>query len=820
METLWNDLRYGWRMLRRNPGFAIVAVLTLGIGIGANAAIFSVINSILLRPMPFKDSSRIMIVWDTDPNRHLQSGTISPAEFLDWRDMNKSFTQLDGFRVSYVTLTGHADPEQAWGVQVSTDFFSMLGLKPALGRDFRAEEGIPGHEQVALISYSLWQRRFGGDPAILERSVMIDYKPYTVIGVLPRNFSMFGTSVSFDIWLPLALNRSQLNREDHELLVLGRLRDGVTIPQAQAEMVKIQADLKKQYPAVDQENGIRVAGFHDDLAAGIRPELLVIMAAVGFVLLIACANVANLMLARAASREREIALRSTLGAGHRRIMRQLLTESVLVACIGGVFGILVAIVGLKLLPYVLPPAGFPGEIPNSGGIGVDWRVLLYTGGISVLTGIIFGLMPALQISRSQLSESLKEGSRGSTTGRRGQLVRSGLVVSEVALSLMLLIGTGLLLRSFVLMVTKDLGFNPSHVLTMQVWLPENRYPDKAKVVNFYQQAIDRIAVLPGVEAAGASDFLPLTRWMVYCNFDIAGRVPPSSDRPFTSEYSVIDWRYFKAMHTAIKDGRDFLPADGPDTQPIAIVNQALLHRYWPNENPVGQQIRIHKQVPVPDWEAEKQDGWLTIVGVAANTQSWNWDEQQSPMLYLPFVQNPSREMRLVVRSHGDQSGLTAEVRRVVEGLDRDQPVTEVHSMDDFLDAALSQRRLSMALLAVFAAVATILAAIGIYGVMAYAVTQRWHELGIRMALGASPADVLRLVVGNGMRLAGLGLGIGLIASLILMRYLQSQLYGVTSSDPVTFVCVAAGLALVALASCYFPARRATKVDPLDALRHE
>jgi len=820
METIWNDLRYGWRMLRRNPGFAIVAVLTLAIGIGANAAIFSVINSILIRPLPFHDSSRIIMVWDTDPNRHIPNGTVSPAEFLDWRDMDKSFKELDGFRTSYLTVTGNGDPEQAWGVQVSTDFFQMLGLKPILGRDFLSDEGTPGHEQVVLITYSLWQRRYGGDPAILGKPILIDSKPYTLVGILPKDFSMFGTSTSLDLWLPFAFNRAQLNREDHELLIFGRLNDGVTLRQAQAEMETIQAQLKKQYPDVDQENGIRVTNFHDDLAAGIRPALLVIMAAVGFVLLIACANVANLMLARAASREREIALRSTLGAGHRRILRQLLTESVLLALIGGALGVFVAYGGLKLLPYALPPAGSNGEIPHSSGIAIDWRVLLYTLVISLLTGIIFGLAPALQISRSHLSESLKEGTRGSTSGRRSHLVRSGLVVSEVALSLMLLIGAGLLLRSFVLMLTEDLGFNPSDVLTMQVWVPESHYPEKAKVINFFQQATDRIAALPGVEAAGASNYLPLTKWTSYCDFDIVGRVPPSEGKPFTSQYRVIDWRYFQAMRTRLKEGRDFLPSDGPDTQPVAVVNEALRHLYWRNQDPVGKQIRIHQQVPLPPWEAEKHDGWLTIVGVVANTQGWDWTEAQSPLLYLPFVQNPSRTMRFVIRSHADLSGLTAAVRQVVDVLDPEQPVTEVHTMDELLVSALSQRRLSMFLLVIFASVATVLAAIGIYGVMAYAVTQRLHEIGIRMALGANPADVLHMVVADGMRLAGIGLGIGLIAAVVLMRYLQSQLYGVKSTDPLVYCGVAAGLSLVALAACYFPARRATKVDPLTALRYE
>jgi len=820
METLWNDLKYGWRMLRRNPGFAVVAVLTLAIGIGANAAIFSVVDSILLRPLPFHQSGRIAIIWDTDPNRGLRSGTVSAAEFLDWRDMNHSFKEIAGLRTSFVTITGDAEPEQVWGAQVSDNFFHLLGLKPALGRDFVPEDAVPGHEQVVLLSYSIWQRRYGGDSSILGKSILLDYKPYTVIGILPRDFSMFGTSVNMDLWLPFAFNRAQLNREDHELLVFARLKDGVTIPQAQAEMDTILARLKRQYPGVDPENGVRVASFQHDISAGIRPALLILLAAVGFVLLIACANVANLMLARAASREREIALRSTLGAGHRRILRQLLTESVLLALVGGAIGILVAYGGLRLLRFALPPAGFAGEIPHSQNIGINGVVLLFTIGISLVTGMIFGLAPALQISRSHLSESLKEGSRGSTSGRRSHVVRSGLVVSEVALSLILLIGAGLLLRSFVLMLNQDLGFNPSHLMTMEVWLPATHYPDDAKVVGFFQQLTDRVADLPGVETAGASDFLPLSRWGAFCNFDIAGRTPPSEKEPFTSQYRVVDWRFLRAMGTPMKEGRGFEPSDGPDTPGVALINETLAHRYWPNQDPVGTQIRVQRAGSVPPWEADTRHGWATIVGIVGDTQDWDWGEHQIPLLYLPYDQNPSRLMRLVVRSRGDLSTIPAAVRHVVERLDPDQPVTEVHSMEDYLNAALSQRRLSMLLLVIFASVATVLASIGIYGVMAYAVTQRWHEIGIRMALGAEPAAVLRMVVGDGMRLAGLGLGIGLGVSLIVMRYLQAQLYGVKSSDPLTFVLVAGILALVALAACYFPARRATKVDPLTALRYE
>lgn len=820
METLWHDLQYGWRMLRRNPGFALVAILTLAIGIGANAAIFTVINTILIRPLPFFQSSRIVMVWDTDANRNLQRGTVSAAEFLDWMDMNHVFQSMSALRPSTVTLTGNGEPQQPFGVQVSGNFFRMLGVTPILGRDFLPEEETQGHEQVVMLSYALWQSRYGANPQIIGKSILVDYKPYTVIAVLPRNYSIFGTNVPLDLWLPFAFNRTQLDRTNHDLIVFARLKDSVSVPQAQAEMETIIASLKKQYPAIDQKNGVRVASFHEELGANVKNALLVLLAVVGLVLLIACANVANLMLARAASREHEIVLRATLGAGYRRILRQLLTESVLLALIGGAFGVLLAFGMLQILHAALPPAGSTAEIPHSEGIGVDGTVLVFTLGVSLISGIIFGLVPAIQISRSSLSESLKEGGRGSTGSRRNNRARSGLVISEIALSVMLLIAAGLLVRSFILLMSQDLGFNPTRVLTMEINLPANKYLTDQKTVSFFQRVADQVADLPGVKAASAVNFLPLSRWTAFCNFDIAGRpIQPSGDE-FTAQYRVVDWRFFHAMDTPLKEGRDFAISDTPNSPAVAIINEALVRRYWPKEDPLGKQFRIHASAERAPWEANLREGWITIAGIVANTRDPDWGEKQVGLIYLPYVQNPSHVMQFVVRSDSDFAALTPEIRRIVESVDPEQPVTEVQAMETFLAVDFALRRLSMFLVLIFAGVATVLAGVGIYGVMAYSVTQRLHEIGIRMALGALPGDVLRMVVGDGMRLAGAGLAIGLMASLIVMRYLQSQLFGVQSTDPITFVCVPAGLALIALAACYVPARRATKVDPLAALRHE
>ena len=819
METLWQDLRYGARMLRRNPGFAAVAILTLAIGIGANIVIFSVVNGILLKPLPFPDSQSVVTIWETFANRNVTRGTASAAEYLDWRDMNHVFQELSASRALSFSITGGGDPERVWGSQVSGNFFRMLRVTPVIGRDFTPEDEQIGHEQVVLLSYGLWRRRFGGDSGILGKTILLDEKPFTVIGVLPRSFSLYGTLPDFELWKPFAFNRALLDREDHELVIFARLKDGVPISHANAEMITIQEELKKQYPGFDQKNGIRVIGFHDELVSTLRPGLLLLLASVAFVLLIACANVANLMLARAAAREREIALRISLGAGRRRIFRQLLTESALLSLVGAACGILFAFGGIHIVREAVI-SGQGSRIPHPEWIAIDSTVLGFTILIAVATGILFGFAPAIQISRSALFESLKEGSRGSTAGRHSQLARSVLVVSEVAFSLLLLVGAGLLVRSFARMLAEPLGFEPENLLTGQMLLPDAHYADGQHISNFYQAVVERVNAIPGVASASAANFLPLTRWNAYCDFDIAGRATPPSGEHFTGLYRVADWRYLQTMGVPVKQGRDFTASDGPDSLGVALVNETLARRYWPNADPVGQQIRLVFSATRTPWEPIPHQGWLTIVGVVGDVRDWAWSEPKSGQLYLPDTQNPSRLMSLVARSSGDRAQLTAAVRRAIESVDPDQPMTDVKTMEEYLAVAFSQRRLNMSLLAFFAVIAALLAAIGIYGVMGYAVTQRSHEIGIRMALGAEPADVLRMIVGDGMKLALLGLVIGITASLLLMKYLESQLYGVKARDPLTFIAVAAGLALVALAACYFPARRATKVDPLVALRYE
>ncbi len=807
-------------MLRRSPGFAVVAILTLAIGIGANAAMFSVINTVLLKSLPFRHAQQVVFIWETDPNRNITRGIASPAELFDWRDLSKSFAEISAWRVWYYNLTGTNEPEQLIGAYASGNFFRMLGVVPVLGRDFSPEEEQPGHNEVAIITYGLWQRRFGGDPEIVGRKIVIDEKPLVVIGVLPRGFTLLGNSREIELWMPFAFDRAQLNREDHSVLVLAQLRDGVSLAQAQAEMETVFAQIKKQYPGIDQQNGVQLVRFRDDLSRNLKAGLFILLCAVAVVLLIACANIANLMLARAASREREIAVRASLGAGRRRIMRQLLTESALLALIGGALGVLFAYGGLHLLRAAFPPGGGYGEIPHSEWLVIDWTVLGFTAAVSLLTGLIFGLAPAIQISRSELYESLKEGGRGSTAGRRSQLTRSSLVVSEVAFSLLLLVGAGLLLRSFYLLMSDNLGFNPEHLLTTQVWLPDSRYPSGPPVMNFYQRVIDRLEAIPGVTSASAANFLPLSGWGDFCNFDIAGHPVAPADKPDTAQYRVADWRYLHTMGINVKQGRDFTSADGPDSQGVVILSESLVRRYWPGENPIGKQLRLKFPAAKTAWQPVARESWLTIVGIVGDVRELEWTQDEGGKLYLPYAQNPSRIMRLVIRSGNDPASLISAMRQAVASIDASQPITEIHTMDAMLSAAVSQRRLNMSLLVIFAGIATILAAIGIYGVMAYGVTMRMHEFGIRMALGAEPADVLKMVVSDGMKLAAVGLLVGIVGAALLTRYLESQLYGIKTSDPFTFVAVALGLALVAAAACYFPARRATKIDPLSALRHD
>ena len=820
-QIFWRDVKFGLRGLARNRAFAAVALATLGLGIGANAAVFSVVNAVLLRPLPYPASDRIVIVWKTEPRRNLTRGVTAPAEYLDWKGRNRSFQQLAGWVAGYYNLAGAAEPEQVWGARTTANFFEVFQVQPVIGRGFRPEEEEPEHSQVVILSYRFWQEHFGGESSALGRTVTVDNKPFTVIGVLPPGFSLWGNAGwQYDVWMPFAMDRARLDRDQHLFIVFGRLKNGVTPGQANVEMQTLVEQIKRENPGIDPESGVRVAQMHEERTRNLRPALEILLAAAGIVLLIACVNIANLLLSRATAREREMAVRASLGAGRYRLLAQLLTESVLLALLGGMFGVLLAAGALRLLPLFLPAVGSLYEIPYANTIRIDSPVLLFALGISAMTGVLFGLAPALQISRTGLSEALKEGGRGASGGRRGLRLRNVLVVAEIAVSLLLLTGAALLARSFLNVLSERLGFDPENVLTMQVRLPDYRYQQPAQFRDFFQRVGERVRALPGVRAAGMINALPLTGWSAYTNFEIAGRAPRARGEELTAEYRVIDAGYVAAMGMQVLKGRGLETGDAETAPGVAVINAALAAQYFPGEDPVGKQIRVLEEGRAP-YAPVLRDSWLQVVGVANNTTQMEFGEAKRPILYLSDLQNPAPLMRLVVRGEGDPGSLARAARQAIWSVDKNQPVSDVKSMEEFVSAVASRRRMNMALVAFFALLATALAGVGIYGVMSYSVTQQTHDLGIRMALGAQPQDVQRLVVRQGMRLALAGIALGLAGAVFLLRpALSAMLYGLTGTDPLVLAGTAALLAAIAFSACYVPARRATRVDPLASIRCE
>ncbi|MGH9732352.1 MAG: ABC transporter permease [Candidatus Acidiferrales bacterium] len=821
MGTLWDDLQYGGRLLLKSPVFTLIAVATLALGIGANTAIFGIVNAVVLRPLPYPNQQQLVNVWETDSNRKIKHGSVPPGDFFDWRAQNQVFQGISAFQFDVFNLTGAGEPEQVWGGRVSADFFDLFGLKPIVGRTFRPDEAQPGHDRVVIISHAIWARHFASDPNVVGHSVTIDDNPYTVIGVLPADFNLLGLSRQFEVWVPLALSPSDIRRDNPSLIVFARLKPDVTIARANLDMDDISRRLSMEYPATNQGVGTSVVSMQELMRRGFGNPLLLLLASVGLVLLIACANVANLLLARAAGREKEVAIRSTLGAGRLRIVRQLLTESVLLGLVGGAAGLLLGYGGLKILPAILPPSGGIDEIPRINMAGISGTVFAFTIGVAILTGIIFGLAPAFQFSKTNLAESLKESGRSSTGGVKRRLTRNLLAIVEVGLSLVLLIGAGTLIRSLRSLLDSNPGFNPKNVLSMQVWLPESHHPGTAQTREFFQQLIERMRAIPGVNAASAINFLPLTSWTDFANFDIAGRPSPPPRQEFVAHYRVIDSRYFQTMQVPLIRGRYFTDTDNQSAQGVAIVNQTLARQYWANQKAIGQRVRIHlqesKSVP---WRPGASDAWLTIVGIVADTNERKPGDQSGGELYLPYLQTPSRMMRIVLRTSGRPESLAGAARQVVQAIDPNQPVTEVQSMEQLVSASVSSESLNAILLTFFAALAVILAGIGIYGVISYGVEQRTHEIGIRLALGAQPRDVLHLIVRQGVRLALIGILIGLGAAFGLIRVLSVAMFGVKSIDLPSSIIAVVVLFLVAFFACYIPARRATRVDPVQALRYE
>jgi putative ABC transport system permease protein len=811
MNRLWQDLRYGFRTLLRKPGFTIVAIIALALGIGANTAIFSVINSILFRPLAYHDPDRLVTINHDYPKINLKA-SVSAIGYTHYRDHARSFESVAALTGGSFNLTGVGDPERLNASPVTHNFFSTLGVKAVQGRVFLPEEDQPGRNKVVVLSHDFWQRRFGGDPGLVNKNITLNDESYTVVGIMPPIFQ-FGREMGqvVDLWTPIAFTPEQLNFNRltfENLFVIARLKPGVTIQQAQAELDTIASNLRQQYmPGADRSNwGLTTQFFRELVVGDIRLALWMLMGAVSLVLLIACANVANLLLARASDRQKEIAIRTALGAGRWRVVRQLLTESVLLSVSGGAIGLLLAWWGISALVKVNEV-----QIPRANEIGLDWLVLAFALGVSLLTGILFGLVPALQVSKTDLHETLKEGGRTGASGARGW-IRGALVVVEMAMALMLLIGAGLLIRSFWHLQKVNPGFAPHNVLTMSLALPQTKYREPVQRTNFYKEALQRIRSLPGVQSAGATSILPMSGNNSSGSFRIEGReVPQGQSLPHGDRWAATT-DYFSTMKIPIIRGRYFDDRDTMDSQPVAIIDETMARKYWPNEDPLGKRISFQG--------GQNNPIWREIVGLVGHVKHKGLEGESRVQYYIPHTQMQNPNMFLVVRTNGDPSSLTGAVRSAIRGFDKDLPVYRVKTMEQFVADSMAQRRFAMTLLGIFAAVAMVLAAVGLYGVMSYSITQRSHEIGIRMALGARAADVLRLVIGQGMLLAVIGVAIGIAGAFALTRLMANLLFGVKASDPMTFAAIAAVLTLVALLACFVPARRATKVDPMVALRYE
>ncbi|MGA9770726.1 MAG: ABC transporter permease [Blastocatellia bacterium] len=815
METLFQDIRYGIRVLLKGRAVTAIAVLALTLGIGANTAIFSVINAVLIKPLPYPQPDRIVRIHEK--SAQFDQMSISYPNFLDWQKQNQLFEAMSVFRYQGFNVTGAQGPERLQGRIISASFFSVLGVQPVIGRGILPEEDRPGGAPAAVISYALWQRRFGGDQSLLGKPIIINGKDHTIVGIMPAGFRFYSQA---DLFVPIGVQDDAIwhARELHPgLQAIGRLKPGVTLEQADSEIVGIASALEKQYPDTNKGYSAGLVSMYEDMVGSIRPALLVLLGAVGFVLLIACANVANLLLARAASRQKEIAIRTALGASRTRLVRQLLTESLLLAIAGGGLGLLLAMWGTDALV-----AAIPDTLPRAEDIGLDNSVLVFTLAVSLVTGVVFGLVPALQASRLDLNESLKEGGRTSASTRQG--VRSALVVAEVALALVLLIGAGLMIRSIFRLNQIAPGINPKNVLTMEIPLSLSTYDEPSKIRNFYRQLIERLESVPGVEAAAVNADMPLTGSDSEVPFWIGGGPRPAPDDMQWSLFYPTSAGYARAMGLPLMKGRFISEQDTQNSPTVVVIDEYLARGLFPNADPIGKRLTIQGVGGIPDIACE-------IVGIVGHVKHFGLgtDAQQKIQyqLYFPYSQIPDiflapmvEGMTVVARTSSDPTGLINEAKSQVLAVDKDQPVNNIKTMEQIIAASISQQRFSMLLLGIFAVVALVLAAVGIYGVMSYTVTQRTHEIGIRMALGARPGDVLKLVVRQGMTLAIAGVGIGLGAAFALTRLMESLLYGVSATDPLTFAAISIVLAGVALGACFIPARRATKVDPMIALRYE
>jgi len=816
MHTYWQDLRYGARMLLKNPAVSAIAVVTLALGIGANTATFSIVNAVMLRSLPYQNPDRLVSLWTNVPEHGRQP--ITPGNFVDWKNQNTVFEDIAAFSSSTVTLTGDGEPVQMMGANTSAGYFAVVGVEPVIGRLFHPEEYAPGKNQVVILGNAFWRSHYGGDRTIIDKTITLDGRSFTVTGVMPPGiYPLWPTTegrISFDeshqqFWLPMAYNsRWAANRTVHALGVVGRLKAGVTFAQAQAEMNTIGARLEQEH-AENKGERIIVNPFMNEVVGDVRPALLTLLGAVGLVLLIACANIAGLLLAQHAARSKEIAIRAALGAGRARLVRQFFIEALLLSVLGSTAGIALAEFGMGALLKIIPT-----KIPRLDQVQLDWQVLAFTLLLSLVTSLLFGVGTAWQAAKSDLQSTLEHGVRTSGPGR-GQRFRQLLVVFQVSMAVMLVIGAGLLIKSFWRLRQVDPGFTSNNVLSAHLTLGP-QYHKAPKTNGFYNQLIERISVLPDVDAVAIAYDHPLESNMVD-DFKIEGRTESESGRPASANFQPVSWDYFRTVGMTIISGRPFTQQDDQDNSGVAIVNEAFAHKYLPHGKALGQ--RIQPVLPAQIWNSERLTSF-EVVGIARNVKSAGRNAESEPTYYLPATQAPFQAMTILVRTRNDPTTLVAALRNAVQTIDPTLPVTNIRTLDQIVSDSIAQPRLNMLLMGLFGGLALLLAAVGIYGLLSYAVTERTREIGTRMALGAQVPDVLRLVLRQGMTLALIGEAIGLVGAFALTRVIRGLLFGVAPTDVTTFLAVAAVLTSVSLLACYFPARRAAKVDPLVALRYE
>ncbi len=812
MNILWQDTRFALRMLWKNPGFTVVAIFTLALGIAANTTIFSAINALLLKPFAFRDMPRIVTVFETIPALGERSGGVAPANFLDIRSQSTAFESIAARSGWSANLTENERPERITGATVTPGFFEVLGIEMKMGRSFAAEEEQPGREPIVILSDVLWRRRFNAEPNIIGHVVKINERNFTVVGIAPPEANYPRGNV--EMWTPFIFDKGDTaDRESHYMAVVGRLKRDASVEQATSELNGLAQRLAAQYPQTNAGRSLRAMNFLESETRGPRPYLIIMLGAVGFVLLIACANVANLLLLRAAERRHEIAIRLTLGASRFRVVRQLLTESLLLAIAGGALGLLLSVWSIDALRAGMP-ANFTKFVSGWSNLGIDWSVFGFTMLLSLVTGVVFGLVPALQASKTNLNEALKEGGRssGAQSGRGRNRTRSLLVITEVALSLVLLVCAGLMMRSFVKLINVDPGFNARNALTFGVALPHAKYPKDENKVNFQKRFLERLETLPGLTNVAAINSLPLDFSNSNTGFWRDEEPRPAPGQTPLAYLQVSSLNYFKIMEIPLLEGRAFDARDTADATPVLIVSRALAQKHFKGEDPLGKRLRLGNG-----------DKPYEIVGVVGDVRHEAFTEkvtEQELAVYQPYAQNPWREMTYIMRAKNDPASLTTAVRSELQAVDKDQPVYNVRTIEQVFSESMAPQRLSSFMFAAFALVALLLAAVGIYAVIAYSVAQRTHEIGIRMALGAQRGDIFRLVIGHGMKLILIGIGAGLVAAFGVTRAMASILYGVSATDVWTFAGISALLAGVALVACYVPAQRATKVDPMIALRHD